>query len=348
MPLTAAQVQNITNAALDYFVRGEALDQSVQDKPLLNALRKKQKFFPGGKENISLPVKGGRVATIQGYSDDDTVGYTNRGAIKRVAYAWKEIHDGIQFTGTELKKDGLSVVDSLTGEKTTEHSERDLTVLTGILDDKLDEMAKNWAEGMNLMLWRDGTQDAKLVAGVQAIITTTPTTGTTGGLDRAQHSWWRNRALVGASKITSSVSSQTLTKTLRAEVRQLRRYGGKPNLILCGSTALDKLEAEVHEKGTYTQAGFTNKGKNDIDMAMISMRGVGDFEYDPTLDDLGLSDYIYMLDMNRLVLRPMEGEDNKTHAPARPYDKYTFYRAMTWTGGLTCNQLNGNGVYQVA
>lgn len=348
MPFTAQQIQNVTNAALDYFIKGGALNQAVQEKPLMDAMIKAQKTFPGGKENISIPVKGDRTTKIQGFEHDDQVGYNNPANIKRVNFKWYEIHAGIMFTGTELKKDGISVVDSTTGAKTSEHSEREQTVLTGLLDDKLDDMAKGWAEDFNRMLWLDGTQDSKVVPGVQALVTTTPTTGTTGGLDRATTAWWRNRAKVGAGKITSSVSLQTLTKTLRSEVRQLRRYGGRPNLVLCGSGALDKLEAEVAEKGIYTQQGFVNNGKNEIGMAAISMRGVGDFLYDPTMDDIGLTNFIYMLDGKHVKLRVMEGEDKKTHNPARPYDKYTYYRAMTWTGGLTVDQLNANAVYEVA
>src|SRR3546814_20281278 len=87
-------------------------------------------------------------------------------------------------------------------------------------------------------------------------------------------------------------SDLTLTKKLRSEVRQLRRYGGRPTLVLCGSAAIERLEAEIHEKGVYTQTGFINKGATDIGMADISMRGVGTFVYDPTLDALGREDFI--------------------------------------------------------
>lgn len=346
MPFTALQIQNIANAALDFHLRGPALDSSVQDKPLYDALKKGQKTFPGGKENITRPVKGDRTTTIMGFEHDDTVTYQNPSNIKRAAFPWKEIHAGISFTATELKKDGISVVDSMNGAKTAEHSDRELTALTGILEDKLDDMTKGWAESFDRMCHLDGSQDSKQFAGIAALISQTNTTGLTGGLDRAQFSWWRNRAKVGSNKITYSTSSQTLTKTLRSEVRQLRRYGGRPNKILCGSGAIERLEAEVHEKGTYTQQGFVNNGKNDIGMAMISMRGVGDFEYDPTMDDLSLSDYIYMLDTKHIQLWCMDGEDMKTHNPARPYDKYVFYRAMTWTGGMIVDQLNAHGIYQ--
>lgn len=346
MAFTAGELANIANAALDFYIRGGALDQAVQDKPLLKAMMDKQKTFPGGKGNISLPVKGDRTTQLMGYTHNDTVTYANPANIKRVVYPWKEIHAGITFTGTELKIDGISVTDSTTGEKTTEHSQREMTVLTGLLEDKLDDMAKGWAEGFNKMLWLDGTQDAKQVPGVQSLITEAPATGATGGLDRVANVWWRNRALTGASKIVSSPTNQTLIKTLRAETRQLRRYGGRPNFVAAGSVALAKLEAELTEKGYYTDSGFASS-KNDVGVSTISMKGIGDFQYDPTLDDLGKSDYIYVLDLNHITLRVMEGEDKKQHTPARPYDKYVYYRAMTWTGGLSADQLNANGVYQV-
>ena len=41
------------------------------------------------------------------------------------------------------------------------------------------------------------------------------------------------------------------------------------------------------------------------------------------------------------------GENWQKHSPSRPEDKYVFYRAMTYMGGLVCNQRNANGVYSI-
>ena len=70
--------------------------------------------------------------------------------------------------------------------------------------------------------------------------------------------------------------------------------------------------------------------------------------YDPTLDDNSQSKYGYVLDCKTIMPMVMEGEDMKQHNPARPEDKYVIYRAVTWTGGLICNQRNANGVYSIA
>lgn len=347
MPFTAQELDNIASAALDFYMKGPVIKQSIQDRPLYDAMKKAQKTFPGGKEFIRANVKGDYTTSFAGYEHDDTVRYANPANLKQLNYPWKELHAGISLTHTELKKDGISVVDD-NGENTSQHSERELTAITGLLDDKLDDMAEGSARSFNQILWLDGSQSAKVFPGVTSIISLAPTVGTTGGIDRAGNVWWRNRALVGASKITASAALQTLSKTLRSEVRQLRRYGGKPSLLMCGSQFIDALELEVSEKGTYTQDGFTNAGKTDIGLADISMRGVGKFVYDPTLDDLGFGKYCYAIDPRHLYLNTMDGEDMKQHSPARPPEKYVMYKGITYTGGMVADQLNCHGVYQVA
>lgn len=348
MPFTIQQLDNIANAALDFYLTDKPLSQQIQDKPLLGALKAAQKTFPGGKGNIVGNVKADYTTAFVGYSQDDTVSYGNPANIKQFSYPWKELHAGISLNLTELKIDGISVTDTTTGEGTTNHSQRDLTVISGLLQDKLEDMDEGMARSFNSISWLDGTQSAKVFAGLTYFVSDDPTTGVVGGIDRAANTWWRNRSLVGANKITSSPTNQTLTKKLRSEMRQLRRYGGRPNLVLAGSGFIDKLEAEIHEKGVYTQDGFANNGATDIGMANISMRGVGQVQYDPTLDDLGRNNFCYFLDTRHLQLYVMDGEDMKKHSPARPPEKYVLYRGVTWTGALVSRKLNAHGVYEAA
>lgn len=349
MAFTAQQIQNMANAALDYHIKDGVESQTIQDKPLLAMLNRNKKIFPGGKENITVRVKGVYDTEFEGFTHDDQVSYGNPANIKTASFPWKEIHAGIQITGTELKVDGISVVDSTDGAETTQHSEREMTALAGLLEDKIDDMKEGSERSMNLMSWRDGTQSAKEFPGIRSFILDAPTTGVTGGIDRALNSWWRNRAslaLNGASTV------QDVINKLQAEYRQLRRYGGKPDTFLCGSSFITAVEGQARDKGTYTQTGWavSKDGKNarfETSMADISFKGVL-LQYDPTLDDEGLAKYGYWLDSSKIQLRPMEGEDMKKHNPARPADKYVYFRAVTWTGGLIVRRLNSSGVYSIA
>lgn len=343
--LPAQVLENIANQTLDYYIRNQILSQTIQDKPLLQAMRSAQKTFPGSKEFIRGNVKGDYTTEFMGYEADDTVTYKNPTNVKQFAYPWFEQHAGIYFTQTELKRNGISVSNTMTGEGASHVSEAQMVAITDLFADKLEDMDEGMARSMDGIFHKDGTQDSKVTPGLFAFIADDPTSGTVGSIDRATNAWWRNRSLVGGSKIVASTSAQTATKTLRQEVRQLRRYGGRPNLILAGSDAIEALEAEIHEKGNYTETGFNKK--IDIGMGDIALRGVGTVRYDPSLDDEGRADYLYMIDTRYLYPMVMANEDMRVHNPARPYDRYVFYRSVTWTGTIICRKLNAHGVYQI-
>lgn len=343
MPFTAQELSNIANAALDFHVRGPAHSNVIQKRPLVKALYARKKTFPGGKEFITTPVKGVYTTSVQGFSHDDEVSYQNPANIKRAQAKWYEMHSGINLTLTELKVDGISVVDSMDSADTTKHDERELTVLTGILEDKMEDMSEGTARSMDEILWRDGTQDAKVIPGITSFILDVPSAaGSTFGIDRTANTWWRNRASLAIDSTTAG--NQNLVNTLQSEFRQLRRYGKGPTHMFAGSTFMSNFEAELRSKGNYTLEGWAKSGKIDASIADLAFKGI-EIEYTPILDDLSKAKYCYALDLDAIRLRPMTGEWEKMHTPARPPEKYVMYRAMTSTGGLIASQLNTSGVY---
>jgi len=340
---------DIASAALIFYVRGKALSQTTQDKPLLAWLRSGQKSFPSGNLQISEPVQAvfmsDTAGFLQGYTEDDSLTFGQAQNILRAAFTWKEVASSLIISWTELKKDGITIVDDSKGGKTSEHSDVALTRITGLLENRMDDYGESWSRAFNLMCWQDGSQDSKQMPGVQSLITTTPAVGSTGGLSRVTYPSWRNRVQLG---IASSAANSTLILFLNSELVQLKRYGGKPNKALCGSQFLDALRLELVAKGYFSQTGFSGQQATELGVGGLHITGLGSFDYDPTMDGIGLTKFCYLLDGKKLQLRPMEEEDNKILTPERPYQYMVFLKSMTWTGGLTVKQLNGNGVYSVA
>lgn len=344
---TVAQVETIANSTLDFYLERRKVEaQTLQDKPLLKAMRAAEKTFPGGKENLTGAAKFDYSTTIQGFENDDEVGYSNPANTKRYSYPWKLIHSGIQFSMHECAKDGISIVDTTTGKGESNHSDRELTALVNIIEEKIDDMMEGTDRGFNEMYWDDGSADPKLIPGVTSFVLNDPTTATVvGGIDQSANSGWRNRAVLGIASADPSL--QGLSNTLQKEYRQLRRYGGNPKLWLAGSDFIEFLEKELRSKGSYTLDGFMSKGKTDTGIADISFKGNA-IQYDPTLDDMSKSKYLYVLDTKTFQPYVVDGENMKKHFPARPENKYVFYRAMTYMGGLVCKKRNANGVYSIA
>lgn len=347
MAFSAQEIENVANAVLDYhYQTPQVRSQTLQEKPLLKAMMGKEKSFPGGKDYITVRVKGQYTTTIQGFEHNDSVGYGNPANIKEASYQWKLIHAGLEVTMHELLKGGISIADTTTGKGDVRHSESEKIQLVDLLKDKVEDMQEGFDRGMNEMFWKDGSQDAKQVPGLRSFILNDPTSATiVGGIDQSANTWWRNRASLGLS--TGTPSDLVIINKLQSEWRQLRRYGGRPDLVLCGSAFIEAMEKELRSKGNFTLDGWNSSRATEASMADISFKGTK-FEYDPTLDDMSLSKYCYVLDTRTIHPKAIEGESMKKHNPARPESKYVFYRAMTWVGGLVCVQRNANGVYSIA
>lgn len=349
MPFTAQELEHAANAAIAFHKdTPKVQSQTIQDKPLYAAMRRAEKTFPGGKDQITVRVKGIYTTTIQGFTADDSVSYGNPANIKQAVYNWYLIHSGITFTMHELLKSGISVTDTTTGERTSQASRAEKIMLANLLEDKIEDMNEGTERGMNEMFWLDGTQDAELSPGVTSFVVDDPTADLNiGGLNQVLHTWWRNRASLTIN-LGSGPETGAVLNTLQYEFRQLRRYGGlKRSIWLAGSDMMDRIEKELKAQGYYTQTGWANKGKIDGSVSDLAFKG-NDIMYDPTLDDLGWSKRLYVLDTDAIKPMVIDGEADKDHAPARPENVYAFYRARTWVGGLTCNRRNSSGVYAFA
>lgn len=346
MAFTVQEIENLASATLDHHLdRGKIYSQTIQDKPLLKTFDQKAKTFPAGKEFLTVRVKGEYTTTIQGFSHDDTVSYANPANIKTATYPYKRIHAGIEVTFDELQRNGISVTETTTGRNVSRHSEREITALADLFDDKIEDMMEGRARDKNAMFWRSGAQDSELVPGVKSFILTDPTSATiVGGIDQSSNTWWRNRAQLNIS--TASPSSSTIAQVLQNEFRQLKRYGNPKHMLFAGSDFLDALEKELRANGTYTDNGWASQGAIDLSVADTQFKGNMVY-YDPTLDDEGEAKYLYALDMNAIYPMYMEAERNKRHSPARPHDKYVMYRAVTDVLGLVCRQRNTSGVYTI-
>lgn len=346
--LTQAELDNIANAAFDWYERKKIINQHIQDKPLLRELKKYQKTFSGGKGDIVVSPVFETQSTLEGFEGDDTLTFVNPTPIKQARYPWKMQHLGIKMTTQELLADGISIVDT-NGASTKGISGRDTHVIQDILSQKLADASEGFAKGMNDMLWLDGTQSAKDVPGIQYLIAKAPAVGVVGGIDRATQPLWRNIALTtanGVSQVTPNTGTSALIRACQKQVRQLTRYGDPRFIILCGSAFMEAIEDEAYAKGTLTQTGFGET--TEAGMGAVSVRGLGTFMYDPTLDALGEQKFAYFIDTKAICLQPITGEDMKRHNPARPHDKMVVYKSWTWAGGMSMRQANTSMVVEIA
>lgn len=339
--LEADTLNEILNDTLPLYIKNELFNQNLDDRPTLKKMREVQKEFPGGPD-VRLNIKGNYAANGTWLNDDGPVNFRNPTGTQQAIYPWYAMHDGIELGYGALKAAGFSVGDK---GNISEHSGTDAIRITNYLETCYEDLKESVPMTMQSMFWQDGTQDSAASPGLPFFIADAPTTGVVGGVSRATNSFWRNRSLVGASKISYSATNQTLTHTLQEEARQLRRKGGKPDFFPAGSKMMKALEIEAYAKGQISQTGFG--GTTKVGLGAIFIQGLGMVEYEPMLDDLGYQARLYCVDTSKIHPMVMQGEEFKTHMPARPHDRFKFYKSITWTGMIVAKQLNSSGVYEV-
>lgn len=361
MAFNADELANINNSVLETYIdKGKVWTQNVANKPMLEAFNGAAGKFPGGKEFVSFAVKAGQTGNgLTGYTHDDQVTYYNPAQTKRVKFAWKEHHIGIVVTHTELKIDGINVNESGADQSTSQQDGREEQVLADLLDEKMDLLGEDYAQSLDRMIHGDGSTDTKALAGIGSLILDVPAAGSTGGLSRVANTWWRNRAATVANGVAGGQGAITVSGTaggalitfMDKEVRARSKYknGSTKVRYFCGSDFIEGYKLELRSNGYYTQSGWSEK--TNADGAMSDPRHGGlQLEWDPTLDDLGLSKRCYAIDMGKTGVRLlyMDGQRMKKHNPARPYDRYVMYNGITMTGLMIAKQLNTSGVYDIA
>lgn len=345
MAISFSNFNTLANTALDFYVRTNPVGQNIQDKPLLRDLNAKKKEFPGGQGYISGPVQGAfasdQAGFFQWYSHTDQVGFVHPDNILRAKYLWRECHAGIVLDFTELKQRGIGV--DMSGDPIKSTNE-EIQIVKDWLEAVIeDDFGESLARATQDAFWRDGTQSAQAVIGMTGLFDDDPTQGLQGSLDRATYTWWRH---VVDLNMQYSEANQTLTKALKRRIRQVRRFGGRIDLLYAGSDFLDMCEAEIAAKTSYSLAGNGTKeavtmGSYDPEQPVF-IRGVGWVQYEPWLDDNGRSKRLYGFDSRHVKLMPMKGQDMMSHKAVRPYDQFVLFKSVTGTMAICVDQFNAN------
>lgn len=348
MPFNSEQLSYAGKSAMDFIVRQKPEDLYNVERPLLKALNASKKDFPGAKQYVQEKLRTGNDSNFQWFSPDGEVSYNRKRTLDEANFSWGSAHDGFALTEEELLQNYISVTDDKNAAPTTSEKHQFVNLIT----ENTETLKLGFAEKFDYDLHLDGTQSADAIPGLDALVSTTPTVGTVGGINRATNAFWRNHASTAIASTTGLLSAE-----LEKAWRNCTRVGGNaPNLLMAGSKFIDAYRAELRATQQITiNAGGNGVGKMDAAIGDLSFRGTP-IVWDPVLDDLQAATgasvawdkRLYMLNTRYLKLRPAKGQDMVTRNPPRVYNRYTHYWGVTWRGAMTITRPSAMAVLSVA
>ena len=280
------------------------------------------------KNNVLLSKlnMGGRIKTVSGgakiyqelsFAENANVGWYSGYDLLPVA-----AQDVLSAAEFQFKQAACPVVISGLEQLQNSGKEQMIDLLESRIGVAESSMANLQAEGV----YSDGTGSAgKEITGLDAAVSTTPTTGTYGGINRATFTFWRNQF----KAITLTASN------VQAEFNEmwakLVRGSDRADLIVVDSLIwaiyLGSLQAQQRFMGTETgKLGFPTIKYMDADVCLDG--GLGGFAAASTA---------YFLNSKYIHFRPHASRNNVPLSPNRRYstNQDAEVQILSWAGNLT-------------
>lgn len=277
LPTSGAAIDTVTwdtiaTASL-FNVQNKLYDQFLTSNPLLALANARARVTLDGGEYIKRDVRYGASNNIVAFTGDQPVeagGFDDRLPTR---WNWKNLAGPIMVTEEDLIITQTS----------------DVGASLNLLTEGVDYVMRGFNEYMEDVLFGDGSdQGGKVPLGLQALVSTAPTTGVLAGLDRATYTWWRNSARTSCGNFSIHGINGTTDNYILSMYNDLTDGMYKPNVIISHPDILEYYELNLPEPTVYA-----NRESIDLGFGTLQYKGM------PWYTSKACpSGYLYMLDFS--------------------------------------------------
>lgn len=300
---------------------GDGISRNI---PLLKFMKNNQKLVNGG-ESILEEQLFAENASYQRYAGGEVLNTNQTEQFTAFRFNWKQIAVAVVINGLE------SDVQNTGPEQVFD-----------LLEKRIEAAEYTMLNNMAVDLESDGTADGgKQIGGLGLLVSSAPTSGTIGGIDRATYTWARNQ-LLDASDNSITLSNSTIQSFFGLCVDALTRNNEKPNLIYAGGT-----HYRWYRESLQTVQRIMKVGDGDVDTIGTGLEFLGI----PVINGGG-----YQGIANALITRFLNTNhlffktaSKRNFVPLKARDSFNqdaTVRYLAWAGNMTGRNLFLQGYAQ--
>ena len=260
---------------------GELADNLTQNNAILQRLN--------SKGNVR-PFSGGNVILEEIFYDDTATNNANSYS----GYEVLNITPDSPISAAQFKIAQYAASVTMSGLEMLQNSSKEAII--DLIDGRMQVSEARLLNRISGDLYGDGTGNGgKNVDGLAAAIAVSPTTGTYGGINRANFTFWRNQITTGATSATM------LAKMTEAAIKQIRGTD-KADLYIAGNNmyqffvnalqAIQRITTEESGAAGFASLKFYGGGTS---ADVVLGGGIGAQEN---------ANYMYLLNTNYIFFRP--------------------------------------------
>lgn len=243
---------------------GKLADNVSKNNALLKRLKQK------GKVKL---VNGGRTIVQE-------MEYAENGTFKRYSgYEMLNIAPSDVFTASEYNYAQAAVAISISGLEEIQNSGEEQII--DLLESRIGNAERTLVNNIALDCYSDGTADGgRQIGGLQLLVSSAPTSGVIGGIDRSSWQFWRNQAFSGVNNGGAAVTAANIQSYMNRLFVQLVRGADQPDLIVADNNYyrlyLESLQAIQRIQGEdKAMAGFNSLKYMNADVVLDGGYGGG-------------------------------------------------------------------------
>jgi len=194
---------------------GKVADNVTANNSVLAELSKKGNIMlEDGGQSLVQELDFAENNTFKYYSGYEVLDITASDVISAAEFDWKQAAVSVVISGLDMRKNS--------------GKNRMINLIAARVKNAENTMANNLSTG----IFSDGTgSGGKQIGGLGLIVAPSPSTGTVGGINRANYAFWRNVAYDASTDGGAAASASNIQAYMNAVWVQLKRGSDAPNLI---------------------------------------------------------------------------------------------------------------------
>ena len=276
--------------------------------------RGKQKPFSGGTE-IMHELEYSENSTFKWFSGYELLNIQPSEAFTAALFAIKQAAVAVTMSGLEQLQNASE-------EK-----------MIDLLESRIDNAMHTMKNRMSQSMYSDGTGDGgKQITGLAALVSTTPNTGVTGGINRANHSWWRNLAMTADLDAAALSDRQAAQRDAWEHMYvALTRGSDRPDLIICDNEQYITFSTTLTDRQRYERPNSDMAKYGWETLAFKSADVVHDGGYGGFAPEY----YSYFLNCDHLFFRPHSARDMEPLDSGRySTNQDAMVQLIAWAGNM--------------
>lgn len=299
---------------------GELADNVSKGNALLMRLRAKGSWKPAQGRTIVQELDYAENGTFMYYSGGEQLNVASSDVLSAAEFDWKQAACAVVATGLEVDVQNVG-------------KEAIIDLLEARIKNAQRTMRNNICNGM----YSDGTgTGGKQIGGLQLLVADSPTTGTVGGINRANYSFWQNQVYDASSDGGTAATAANIQTYMNAEYLECTRGGDKPDLILADANYYKLFWGSLQAIQRISDSKMAEAGFQTVKFAGA------DVVYE---DNTGIpSNHMYFLNTDYIFLRYAPKRLFKPLEKVQSINQDAMVQLITFAGNMTTSNASLQGV----